>query len=308
MNPRRNTMIERSGFVAVAGRPNVGKSTLLNGLVAGKVSIVSPRKQTTRSVIRAISEVDGAQIAWLDTPGWQMRHGGTLNRSLNGAAEWALAAADCVVFVVDATAHPAADNAMLEKLPADRPLICAVNKIDLLANKNAILPIIEAAAARRDFVAILPLSALGGDGVEELKKETGARLPLRAALFPDGDAENASGEGREFLFAELLREKLFRYLDEELPYKAAVVTDSIRVDKKLLRVDASIFVEKESQKRIVIGRGGGALKEIATAARLDMEQCCRAKVFLTVRVRVADWMRDDALLRRMRVGRGGVRV
>lgn len=288
----------RSGFIAVAGRPNVGKSTLLNGIASDKVSIVSHRKQTTRSVIRAVTDGDNTQIAWLDTPGWQTQHGGSLNRAMNKSAEWAVNAADIILFVTAAASWTRADSGLLKKLPKDKPALAAINKIDLLPDKTELLPTIQTLADKHNFIAIVPLSAKTGDGIGVLLGEARKLLPQQPALFYG----TASEQNRPFFFAELLREKMFQHLGDELPYYIGVVTDTISDDENLLSVSIGVYAEKESQKRIIIGRGGGMLKKLATAARLDMEHVSGKKVFLSVRVRVANWRRNAALLQRMQIG------
>lgn len=287
-------MIERNGFVAVVGRPNVGKSTLLNRIAGGKVSIVSHRQQTTRSIIRQISRHDDTRIAWLDTPGWQTRHGGAFNRALNVAAEWSLQLADAIVFVAAAGSWTTADSDFLRKLPADKPALCALNKIDRIADKAQLLPMIADLAARHSFAAIVPLSAKRGSGVDALIRECRDRMPRQPLLL--GDHKN-----QPFFFAELLREKLFRALGDELPYCLGVIAE-VQPGKKLLHVTATIYTERESQKPIIIGRGGNTLKRAATAARRDMETYAGNKVFLETYVRVADWQHNAELLQKMRIG------
>lgn len=290
-------MIKRSGFAAIIGRPNVGKSTLINRLIGVKTSIVSHRRQTTRAVVRAISEDNGTQIVWLDSPGWQQQRGDNLNRALNNGAEWAAANADAVVFVVAAASWTQTDSALITRLPPDKPVIGVINKIDLTAKKEELLPEIDALSKRREFVAIVPLSAKNGVGVGALKQEVEALLPAARRTN-----DNISHDNRPFFFAELLREKMFQHLGDELPYKVAVVTEKIGDGNRLLNVSCAVYVEKESQKRIVIGKGGGMLKKLATAARLDMQRHAGKKVFLSVIVRVADWRGDAALLRQMGIG------
>lgn len=288
-------MTGASGFVAVAGRPNAGKSTLLNRIAGGKVSIVSHRRQTTRSVVRFIGEHGGAQIAWLDTPGWQVQHGGRFNRALNVAAEWAVQTADAILFVTVAGAWTRADELLLKKIPAGCKVLCALNKIDTVERRDELLPMIGGLSARRDFSAIVPVSAKRGTGVAQLVAACAAHLPARRALLGEG-------EDLPFFFAELLREKIFRALGEELPYCVGVVAEVSARDRKLLDVCARVYVERDSQKPIVIGRGGRTLKRIATAARRDMEKYSGKKVYLTSQVHISDWRRDESLLRRMKIG------
>lgn len=288
--------LAKSGFIAVAGRPNAGKSTLLNRIAGGKVSIVSHRRQTTRTVIRQITDsADGTRIAWLDTPGWQTQHGGAFNRALNVAAEWAVQTADAIVFLTVAGAWTAADDGFLKKLPADKPVLCALNKIDRIADKNALLPMLAELGDRRDFAAIIPLSGKTGLGAEALITECTRHLPFREHLTIDS-------RDSSFFFAELVREKIFRALGDELPYRAGVTADVTPASPKLLNVEAEIHVERESQKPIFIGKHGKTLKRIAIAARRDMEKYGGKKVYLTIRVKVSDWRRNPSLLQKMKIG------
>ena len=290
------SMKTRCGFVAIVGLPNVGKSTLVNALAGEKVSIVSRRKQTTRGVIRAVCEHRQAQIILLDSPGWQTRHDGDFNRRLNGGAQWAATSSDVAVFML--TPFLTAEDAdFLSRLPPNTPFIAAINKIDLLKNKRDLLPVIDDLRRCRDFAAIVPLSARQSTGVAELADEIVANLPASPALFTDGDLQD-----RDFLLGELLREKIFRMLDDELPYCAGVEAFSVNKNG-VLHVSADIYVERDSQKAIVIGDGGAMLKKLSTAARRDMERACGGKVFLRARVVArAGWRQNARLLSRMRIG------
>lgn len=287
--------MQRSGYIAIAGRPNAGKSTLLNRIAGSKVSIVSHRRQTTRSIVRALSDTPDSCIAWLDTPGWQNQHGGNMNRALNAAAEWALHSADAIVFTTAAGAWTKADTALLDKLPPSTPTLCALNKIDLIGDKNTLLPMMQALADTQRFCEIVPVSALRGGGVHALLNECTKHLPPRAQAVQ-------AQRDLPFFFAELLREKLFRALGDELPYCIGVVAQVEEAPRQLLHVAAEIFVERDSQKPIVIGKGGVTLKRIGRAARQEMERYSGRKVHLNSYVRVADWQRDATLLRRMKIG------
>ena len=288
-------MTTRCGFVAVVGRPNVGKSTLVNALAGVKASIVSRRRQTTRGIVRAVCEHKQAQMILLDSPGWQTRADGDFARRLNGGAHWAVESADAVIFMLAPTLTDE-DEEFLTHLPAQKT-VAAVNKIDLLKNKRRLLPLADELRRQRDFAAIVPLSAARGEGVSALADEVVAVLPKSPALFTDGATDD-----RDFLLGELLREKIFRALDDELPYCAGVVAHGENKNG-VCHVNADIYVERPSQKAIVIGAGGDMLKKITTAARRDMERACGGKVFLQTRVisRPA-WRRDVGLLSRMRIG------
>ena len=290
-------MKNHSGFITVAGRPNAGKSTLLNCIAGRKVTIVSHRRQTTRSIIQLVSSDENSHIVWLDTPGWQTRHGGALNRALNVAAEWSLHTADVIVFVTAAGDWTATDAALLQRLPADKKIICALNKIDCIADKNALLPMLAALSERAAFAEIVPISAKTGYGVAALMQVCAAQLPQ----LPRGKPILAEMPEREFFFAELLREKIYHALGDELPYSIGVVAD-VEETGKILKVAAEIYVERDTQKRILIGHAGATLKRIATTARQAMEKASGRKIYLTSHVRVADWSRDAALLRRMKIG------
>ncbi|MBE8158291.1 MAG: GTPase Era [Betaproteobacteria bacterium] len=296
----------RCGFVAIVGRPNVGKSTLVNALAGVKTSIVSRRRQTTRGVVRAVCERGGGQLILLDSPGWQTVRGDDFSRTLNGGAQWAAARADLVLFMTteaEERKRKAADedSVFLASLPKLPPVAAAVNKIDLVKNKRELLPAADRLSRLRDFAFIMPLSAKSGEGVEQLADEMLARLPESPALFSGGAAAD-----QDFFFGELLREKLFRALNDELPYRIGVVARRQKNGGGALRVSAEIYVERDSQKAVVIGSGGAALKQLASAARRDMERAARQKIFLTVRVIVRpQWRRDVQLLARMRIGAPG---
>ena len=292
------TELFRCGYAALVGRPNAGKSTLLNALAGGKRSIVSRRAQTTRGVVRAVREVEGAQIIFLDTPGWQDRRGDDFNRRLNRGAERTALDADVLIFVSAALSWTSADAKLLERLPPERPLIAAITKSDAVADKGLLLPFMEELSARRDFSALVPVSGLRGDFVEDLAREIGRFLPEGGRIFADAES---GGMPLEFDLGECLREKLFSRLGAELPYGLGVVARA-RWDGRLLRVDAEILVERGSHKGMVIGRGGELLKRAATAARKEMEEMTGGKVHLTTRVKARDWRDNPKLLREMGVG------
>ena len=285
----------RCGYAALVGRPNAGKSTLLNALAGGKRSIVSRRAQTTRGIVRAVCETAGAQIVFLDTPGWQDRRLDSFNRKLNRGAERAARDADVLVFVVAALSWTSADARLLSRLPPERTTIAAITKSDAAADKNLLLPFIAELSARREFAALIPVSGLRGDFVPDLAREIAARLPPAPRMFETAE------EGEmplKFALAECLREKLFARLGAELPYGLGV-TARVRGDGKLLRVEADILVEREGHKRMVIGRDGETLKRAATAARKEMEIMTGGKVHLATRVKAKEWRESANLLREM---------
>ncbi len=285
----------RSGYVAIVGRPNVGKSTLLNRLVGAKISIVSPRPQTTRHRVRGILTTEDAQLVFVDTPGFQTLHGGALNRALNRSVVRTLEDVDVALVVVEALRFNAGDRQVMELLKRDRPAILAINKVDLVKDKGLLLPFIQQAAESYPFAEIVPISAEKGAGLEDLLATIRRHLPEGPPLYDPGEMTDAS---ERFLASELLREKLFRLLGEELPYATTVVVEEFKDEGDLKRIHAVIYVEKDSQKAIVIGRKGEKLKEIASQARLDMERLFGTKVFLDVWVKVRrGWSDDERMLK-----------
>jgi GTP-binding protein Era len=289
--------VHRCGHVAIVGRPSVGKSTLLNALVGARISITSRKPQTTRHRIAGIRSEPGIQFIFVDTPGFQTRHASRLNARLNRAVRDALADVDVIVVVVDAARFTAADRAVLALLPADVPVIAALNKTDALADKRALLPRIAEIAAVREFAAIVPISAERGDELPALADAIAQLLPAGPALY--GDDELTDRDER-FLAAEFLREKIFRQLGDEVPYSTAVMVDSFEHRGELRRIRATVLVDKATQRAIVIGEGGARMKAIASQARADMEQLFGGRVFLDIWVRVkSGWSDSDAMLTRL---------
>jgi GTP-binding protein Era len=287
----------RAGYVGLAGRPNVGKSTLLNHLVGQKISITSRRPQTTRSRILGIASRDDAQIVLVDLPGIQHRQRGVLPRAMNRIARESLAQVDAVCMVVEALTWSPVDQGILELLPVNRPTVLAINKVDLIRDKRTLLPHIAAVATRYPFRAIVPISAREGTGLDGLSDELARLLPESTPAF---GADALTDRSERFLAAELLREKLFRQLGEELPYSTAVEIERFEVDAGLRRIWAAIWVDKPGQKAIVIGKDGGKLKVMATQARHDMERLFGGKVFLEVWVKVKPgWVQNPSMLRRL---------
>ncbi len=296
----------RSGYIAIVGRPNVGKSTLLNALVGEKVSIVSRKAQTTRHRITGIRSDEDAQYVFVDTPGFQTQHKNALNRAMNRGVREALADVDVVVFVVEAERFGRKDEAVLELLPPDKPVLLAVNKIDLLSAKEALLPLLARLSGQHDFVAIVPVCAEKGmqkggqlaDLLAELKKH----LPHEGLLFA---ADELTDKSERFIASEYLREKLFRFLGDELPYSATVEIEKFEEEgsgedgsPRLRRIFAAVIVDRPAHKAMVIGKGGENLKRIATEARRDMERLFGGKVYLEVWVKVkSGWNDDERLLR-----------
>lgn len=285
----------RTGHLAIVGQPNVGKSTLLNQLVGQKISITSKKPQTTRQRVTGILTTPECQYIFVDTPGFQTRHAGALNRVLNRSVTQALAEVDVIICVIEAGHCGASDRAVFKLLPRERPVLLAINKIDRLADKTQLLPIISQLAREYPFAEIVPLSALQGSGVDQLLKAAARYLPEAAPLFGEDEITDCS---ERFLAAELLREKLFRNLGEELPYGIAVEIERFEQEGDLRRIFAAIIVDKASHKSMVIGKGGAKLKAMSSAARRDMEQLFGGKVYLEIWVKVkSGWADDERALR-----------
>jgi GTP-binding protein Era len=287
----------RAGRVALVGRPNVGKSTLLNRLVGCKLSITSGRPQTTRQRVTGIVTRTDAQIVFVDTPGYQMEHRSLLNSAMNRGVTAGLQDVDVVVWLVEALQYGERDAAVAGLLARSPAVILAINKTDSIRDRKRLLPFIARLAGLRKFEAIIPISAAKGWQVNELLDAIVALLPEGPPVHGEDDITTVN---ERFLAAELLREKLFRLLGEELPYASTVEIDRFREEAGLRTIQASIVVDKESQKAIVIGKGGKQLKTIASQARRDMERLFGGKVFLEVWVKVSrGWTGNAAALRRM---------
>ncbi|HEX5865307.1 MAG TPA: GTPase Era [Casimicrobiaceae bacterium] len=287
----------RCGQVAIVGRPSVGKSTLINALVGARISITSKRPQTTRHRVRGILTTPAAQFIFVDTPGFQARYRSRLNERMNRSVRDSLIDVDVIVVMVEAARLTEADRDVLALLPERIPAIAVVNKVDRLSDKTRLLPLLAAIGAMRDFAAIVPISAEKGWQLDVLAAEIASRLPPGPALYP---ADDLTDRDERFLAAEYLREKIFRLLGEELPYAAAVAIDSFAHEADVRRIHATVFVEKTSQRAIVLGEGGSRMKAIATAARRDMERMFGGKVFLEVWVRVkSGWADDERMLTRL---------
>jgi GTP-binding protein Era len=280
----------RTGFVAIVGRPNVGKSTLLNRLIGQKISIVSRKAQTTRHRVTGILTHDASQFVFVDTPGFQTKHRNALNRSMNRTVSQVLGDVDLVFFVIEAGRFGEDDRKVVEVLPKDANVILVINKVDRLADKGQLLPFITRVNEAFPFTEIVPLSAERGTNVEELIK---AATPLLPEGEPMYGADEITDRSERFLAAEFLREKLFRLLGDELPYGIAVEIEKFETEGKLRRIHAAVVVDRASHKAMVIGKGGEQLKRIASEARVELEQLFDGKVFLEVWVKVKSGWADD---------------
>lgn len=285
----------RCGQIAVVGKPNVGKSTLLNRLVGEKVSITSRKAQTTRLPLRGILTTDTAQFVFVDTPGFQTKHGGEMNKRLNSSVRRTLSEVDVVLWVWDATRLSAADRAVLELIPANAKVIAVPNKVDLLEDRSTLAAAITEMSAVRDFAAFVPVAASKGTQTTDLLVEIEKLLPVSESMYADDDLTD---KPERYLAAEIIREKIFRLTGDELPYRAAVMIDKYEQEGNLRRIFAAILVDKESQRPILIGKGGELLKRIGTEARMDMQKLFGGPVYLELFVKIkSGWSENAAVLR-----------
>jgi GTP-binding protein Era len=287
----------RCGTVAIVGQPNVGKSTLLNALVGQKISITSRRPQTTRQRITGISTTPLAQLIFVDTPGFQTEYQSTLNRSMNRTISRSLQETDLVLWMLDAAKLDDHSSALLKGVPAGKPLLIALNKIDRVRDKRGLLPRLQPLQEQFHPAAIIPISAKTGYQIDVLREALIRELPEREQLYANDELTTVASR---VLAAEMVREKLFRSLGAELPYSVAVETEKFEEDGRMYRIHATILVDKDSQKAIVIGNKGDKLKAIGTLARHDMEKLFGAKVYLELWVKVRQgWAEDRATLKRI---------
>ncbi len=285
----------RAGTVAIVGRPNVGKSTLLNQLVGAHVSITSRKAQTTRHRIQGVRTDERAQLVFVDTPGFQTRHGNALNRAMNRAVTSTLSGVDAIVMVVEAFGWDERDDAVLALLPKGAPVVLVLNKVDRVKDRADVVKLLAECAARRDFAALVPVSAEKGTQVKVLAEAVAKLLPEAAPVYGPDDVTDRS---ERFLAAEFVRERLFRLLGDELPYTTAVVIEEFREEGALRRIAATIYVDQPSHKAIVIGERGATLKRIGTEARVAMEALFGGKVFLELWVKVkSGWADSEATVR-----------
>lgn len=281
-----------SGYVALIGRPNTGKSTLLNQLVGQKVSITSRRPQTTRHRIIGIKTEAHAQVMYVDTPGLHKTEGGMMSRYLNRAASGSLEGVDCILLLITSNGWKDEDEqALMHAQHQTAPVILVINKVDKLKDPARLLPLIEQSRAKMNFAEIIPVSAQTGTGVADLEATIRRYLPAHPPHYPP---DQLSDRNDRFMAAELVREQIFRLLGKEVPYATAVEIQEFKQEPKLIRIEAVIWVEKDGQKAIVIGKNGERMKEIGRHARLAMQQAFASKVYLGLWVKVREGWSDDA--------------
>ncbi len=286
----------RCGYIAIIGRPNVGKSTLLNHILGIKLSITSRKPQTTRHQIIGVKTTGQIQAIYVDTPGIHQRSGNAINKYMNRAATSVLTDVDLILFVVQAKQWTEEDKAIVEKLAAVKcPVLLVVNKIDKLTSKKQLLPIIQELSTKYAFREILPVSALNGINLDVLEQQVADLLPENAPFYPD---DHLTDRSMRFLASEIIREKLIRELGQELPYTSTVNIDKYDEDKDIVRIHATIYVESNGQKSIIIGKKGARLKSIGTRAREDISKMIESKVYLNLWVKVREgWSNDERALR-----------
>jgi GTP-binding protein Era len=280
----------RTGYIAIVGRPNVGKSTLLNHLIGQKISITSRKAQTTRHRIVGIRTDADAQYVFVDTPGFQMQHQNVLNRVMNRTVTQSLSDVDVALFVIEAMRFDARDEKVLALLPRNQPVVLVINKTDKVSDKATLLPFIEKVSAAFPFAAIIPVSAKRDAQLPELVQEIRRHLQEGEPIYGEDEITDRS---ERFLAAEIVREKVFRLLGDEIPYSISVEIEKFETVGDLRRVYAAIIVDRDSQKPILIGKKGEKLKEIGTQARKDMEELFGLKVYLEVWVKVKSGWADD---------------
>lgn len=285
-----NEQTFHTGYLAIVGRPNVGKSTLTNRLVGAKVSITSRKAQTTRHRIHGLLTTEVCQFIFVDTPGFQTKHRNALNRLMNRSVTQTLADVDVVLLMVEAGKWGSGEKDLIGLLPNDRPVVLVVNKVDRLTDRATVLPFLEKVNSEFPFADIVPISAERGENLDELLKTVARHLPEAPPIF---DADDITDRSERFLAAELIREKLFRNLGEELPYGMAVEIEKFEQEGELRRIHAAVVVDKAAHKAIVIGKAGERLKRISTDARKDMEALFGGKVWLETWVKVKSGWADD---------------
>ena len=285
----------RCGYIAIVGRPNVGKSTLMNQLIGAKVSITSRKAQTTRHRITGIQTLDDAQFIYVDTPGFQTRHSNALNKTLNKTVTNTLISADVILYLVEAGTFGPADQQVIDLLPKEIPCLLVINKSDRVKDKAALMPFAQEVAGKHNFAAIVPVSAKLKFQLDALQAEIKRFLPENQPVFGPDDITDRS---EKFLASEIVREKLFRLVGDELPYTSTVLIEKFEQEGDLRRIFAAILVERDTHKSMVIGNKGARLKEVSTQSRLDMEKLFGGPVYLEIWIKVkSGWADNEAGLR-----------
>lgn len=283
----------RSGYVAIVGKPNVGKSTLMNHMIGQKISITSRKPQTTRHQILGVLTDENSQIVFVDTPGLHTSKGKTLNRYMNRAARGSLADVDCILFVVNANEDwDEQEDNVLQFIKQEKvPVILVINKIDRLQRQDDLLPVISRMQQRYEFVDIVPVSALKGTRLDRLQQAIRTHLPVQEMLFPE---DQITDKSERFIVSEIIREQIFRQVGQEVPYSVAVEIEQFKEGAKRVEIHAVIYVEKQGQKAILIGKGGARIKSIGEAARAAIADFLQKKVHLETWIKVKDKWSDDA--------------
>ncbi len=292
---------KRCGLIAIVGRPNVGKSTLMNNILGQKISITSKKPQTTRNSIIGIHTEDQEQVIYVDTPGLHKEEKRAINKLMNKAASSALGDVELVLFVVEAMKWHDDDEMVLNKIiRSKQPVVLLINKVDEIKHKEELMPFLQKVSAKHNFEQIIPISAEKGTNVEAIKELVSDYLPENPFFFSEDDVTDRSSR---FMAAEIVREKLMRFLGEELPYSVTVEIEQFKWDEKIWRINALILVEREGQKKMVIGSKGEKLKVIGRDARQDLEKLLDEKVYLELWVKVkSGWADDERALRSLGYG------
>lgn len=293
-----NNITSRCGFVAIVGRPNVGKSSLMNKILGQKISITSRKRQTTRHRILGIKSEENLQVIYVDTPGMHLGGKTAMNRYMNRAANTVLHDVDLVLFVVDINKWTKEDDNVVARLKREKvPVMLIMNKVDLLKQKDKLLPMIAQLSAKMEFVEVIPVSAKKGNNLDTLQDLVKNYLPESGPLFPE---EQVTDKSERFIASEIIREKLMRRLQQELPYALTTEIEQFNLEKNVLHIAAIIWVERETQKKIVIGKSGEVLKDVGRSARIDMENMFENKVNLNLWVKVKEgWSDNEGLMKRL---------
>jgi len=293
---------EYCGYISIVGKPNVGKSTIINAILEKKVSITSRKSQTTRNNILGIKTVGNKQMIFIDTPGMHVKSKKTMNKILNKSAQSIIEDSDIVLFVLQRLSLDKEDQLIIEKLKeSEQKTICVINKIDQIEDKNKLLPLIEKLSSQYPFIEILLVSAKTNDGMEDLVETIKSHLPENQHMYDENFQINTSED--KFMISELIREKIIRRLGDELPHDTFVKIDDINNKTNIIEVYATIFVNRQSQKQIVIGAGGKILKNIGEQSRIDIEEYLNKKVFLKTWVKVKkNWNTDSNFIQSLGVG------